>query len=65
MALENYLIDESMYSLKSPYEMTPVGICIHNTAGDRTARAEIDDMGTNSKEVSFHIAIDDKEALHI
>lgn len=63
MALENYLIDESMYSLKSPYEMTPVGICIHNTAGDRTARAEIDDMGTNSKEVSFHIAIDDKEAL--
>ena len=63
MALENYLINESMYSLKSPYEMTPVGICIHNTAGDRTARAEIDDMGTNSKEVSFHIAIDDKEAL--
>ena len=63
MALENYLIDESRYSLKSPFTLDPIGIVIHNTAGDSSARAEIDNMGSNNNEVSFHIAVDDKEAL--
>lgn len=41
--------------------MTPVGLCIHNTANDASARNEISYMVTNNNQVSFHFAVDDKE----
>ena len=42
--------------------MTPLGICVHNTANDASAKAEINYMIGNTKSVSFHIAVDDTEA---
>ena len=65
MSLIKNLIPESQYSTKCPYSMTPKGICIHNTANDAPAINERNYMarGDNQNEVSFHIAIDDKEAI--
>lgn len=63
MALTQLLISSSKYGVKCPYTMTPKGICIHNTANDASARNEISYMQSNNNEVSFHIAVDDKEAI--
>ncbi|MDU7243282.1 N-acetylmuramoyl-L-alanine amidase [Clostridium sp.] len=65
MSLIKNLIPESQYSTKCPYSMTPKGICIHNTANDAPAINERNYMARadNQNEVSFHIAIDDKEAI--
>ncbi len=49
--------------LKCPYSMTPTRIVIHNTANDAPAKNEISYMHSNNKEVSFHIAVDDLEAV--
>lgn len=61
--LKQQLISQSKYDIKCPYTMTPKGICIHNTANDATAANEIAYMQSNNNEVSFHIAVDDKEAI--
>lgn len=53
----------SQYSIKCPYGMTPTRIVIHNTAGDNPAENEIKYMQSNSNQVSFHYAVDDKEAV--
>lgn len=63
MALVQSLISSDKYSLKCPYAMTPKGICIHNTANDASAVNEISYMKTNSNSTSFHIAIDDIQAI--
>ena len=63
MALTQLLISSSKYGVKCPYPMTPKGICIHNTANDASARNEISYMQSNNNEVSFHIAVDDQEAI--
>ena len=63
MALVQRLISSDKYSIKCPYSMTPKGICIHNTANDATASNEISYMQSNTNSVSFHIAIDDVEAI--
>lgn len=53
----------SKYNIKCPYSMTAEGICIHNTANDAPAKNEISYMISNNNEVSFHVAVDDKEAI--
>ena len=63
MALIQRLISADKYSLKCPYSMSPKGICIHNTANDAPASNEVAYMQSNNNEVSFHIAIDDVEAI--
>lgn len=63
MALVQSLLTSDRYSIKCPYAMTAKGICIHNTANDASAKNEISYMKTNNNEVSFHIAIDDVEAI--
>lgn len=65
MSLIKNLIPENQYPTKCPYSMQPKGICIHNTANDAPAINERNYMarGDNQNEVSFHIAIDDKEAI--
>ena len=63
MALVQSLIDSSKYGVKCPYDMSPKGICVHNTANDATAKNEVAYMKSNNNEVSFHIAIDDVEAI--
>ncbi|MEG0181540.1 MAG: N-acetylmuramoyl-L-alanine amidase [Peptostreptococcaceae bacterium] len=57
------LISNSKYSIKCPYDMQPIGICIHNTYNDAPAKNEISYMKSNNNQVSYHIAIDDKEAI--
>lgn len=49
--------------IKCPYTMTPTRIVIHNTANDASAANEIVYMHSNSKEASFHFAVDDKEIV--
>lgn len=53
----------NMYSIKCPYSMVPRFIVVHNTANDASAYNEIKYMQTNRNKVSFHYAVDDKEAI--
>ena len=43
--------------------MQPKGLCVHNTANDAPAKNAISYMISNDMEVSFHVAIDDVEAI--
>ena len=63
MALVQSLIVADKYNIKCPYSMKPKGICVHNTANDASAKNEISYMKSNNMEVSFHVAIDDVEAI--
>lgn len=57
------LVSSSKYNIKCPYKMTPEYITVHNTANDATARNEVAYMTNNNYEISFHFAVDDKEAV--
>ncbi|WP_144509141.1 peptidoglycan recognition protein family protein [Bacillus mycoides] len=63
MEIRKNLVDSSKYGTKCPYTMNPEFITIHNTYNDATAANEVAYMIRNNNEVSFHIAIDDKEAV--
>ena len=63
MEIRQMLVDESKYSLKCPYTMTPKFLIVHNTANDASANNEISYMRTNNSSTSFHIAVDDVEAV--
>lgn len=51
------------YKLKCPYTREPRFVVVHNTGNDAPARNEASYMQRNQNEVSFHVAVDDKEAL--
>ncbi|MGR6904939.1 peptidoglycan recognition protein family protein [Lysinibacillus sp. BSL11] len=53
----------SKYSIKAPYIMVPQYITVHNTANDANAAKEIEYMINNNNQVSYHVAIDDKEVI--
>lgn len=54
----------SKYGVKCPYPMiSPTRIVVHNTANDASAANEVKYMQSNDNQVSFHIAVDDKEAV--
>ena len=55
----------SMYHINAPYAMTPKYITIHNTGNTATARNEAAYMNSNSNYTSYHVAIDDKEAVQV
>lgn len=61
------LIPSSLYSWKSPYSMKPTRIVVHNTSNDASADAEIRYMHKTQeqggRQVSYHYAVDDKEAV--
>lgn len=57
------LCPKSKYARKCPYKMTPSYITIHNTANDATAKNEVNYMLSNNNQVSYHYAVDDKEAV--
>ncbi|MDM5439839.1 N-acetylmuramoyl-L-alanine amidase [Bacillus hominis] len=63
MEIRKNLVDSSKYGTKCPYTMNPEFITVHNTYNDATAANEVKYMISNSNEVSFHIAVDDKEAV--
>lgn len=57
------LIPSSKYNIKCPYSMTSEFLVIHNTANDASAANEITYMIKNDNKVSYHIAVDDIEAI--
>ena len=57
------LVSKSKYSIKCPYEMKAEYIVVHNTYNDASAENEIKYMISNNNQVSYHVAIDDKEAM--
>lgn len=63
MNIRQMLVDSSKYSVKCPYSMKATRIVVHNTANDASANNEIKYMISNNNKVSFHIAVDDKEAV--
>lgn len=63
MKYRQMLVDESKWNIKCPYEMKPEYITVHNTANDASAENEVKYMISNNNEVSFHYAVDDKEAI--
>ncbi len=63
MEIKQNLVKENKYNIKCPYDMEAEFLVVHNTANDASAENEISYMINNGKEVSFHWAIDDKEAI--
>lgn len=61
--IKKNLVNESKYDIKCPYSMTPKYVVVHNTANNASAANEIAYMRRNSREVSFHYAVDDKEIV--
>ena len=43
--------------------MTPIGICMHNTANSAPATNEINYMNSNNYQVSYHLAVDENQAI--
>lgn len=63
MEIRKNLVSSSKYGTKCPYTMNPEFITVHNTYNDATAENEVAYMIRNDNQVSFHIAVDDKEAV--
>lgn len=61
--IKQNLVSPSKYNIKCPHQMEAKYVTIHNTANDAPAENEINYMISNNKEVSFHIAVDDVEAI--
>ena len=61
--LTNHWLPASQYPLKAPYAMTPAGIVVHNTAGTASAREEAAAMIASTAATSFHVVIDEAEAV--
>ena len=64
MKITERLCPANKYSIKCPYSMNPIGVCIHNTANDASAANEVSYMLGNNSSTSFHYAVDDKEIIH-
>ena len=57
------LVSSSKYSTKCPYSLDVQYITVHDTANSATAKNEIAYMISNSNQTSFHIAVDESEAI--
>lgn len=57
------MLSKSKYRIKAPYAMTPKKITYHNTDNMMPAINEIKYMIENNLQVSYHIAVDEKEAI--
>ena len=57
------LVPQNKYNKKCPFKMTMKGICVHNTANKASALSEASYMIRNNNAVSFHVAIDDYQAV--
>lgn len=58
-------LPKGKYPLKAPNTMSPKYITIHNTANDASAKNEANYMLSNSNATSYHVAIDDIEAVEL
>ncbi len=61
--LREMLCPAGKRAVKCPYKRTPSRIVVHNTANDAPAENEVSYMLSNDNEVSFHVAVDDKEII--
>lgn len=57
------LLPASKYVMKAPFTMVAEYITVHNTANDASAANEVAYHNRNDNQISFHIAIDDKEVI--
>ena len=57
------LLPETKYKIKSPHTMQPQYITVHNTANDASAVNEVSYHNSNNNQVSYHVAVDDKEVI--
>ncbi|EJQ14721.1 N-acetylmuramoyl-L-alanine amidase CwlA [Bacillus cereus BAG3X2-2] len=65
MEIKQMLVPKSRYDALCPYEMNPTEITFHNTYNDAPAINERNNVANNSTGTSFHIAVDDKEAIQL
>ncbi|MGA4501439.1 N-acetylmuramoyl-L-alanine amidase [Bacillus bombysepticus] len=65
MEIKQMLVPQSRYDALCPYEMNPTEITFHNTYNDAPAINERNNVANNSTGTSFHIAVDDKEAIQL
>ncbi|WP_267377999.1 N-acetylmuramoyl-L-alanine amidase [Bacillus sp. GM_Baccil_2] len=65
MDIKQMLVPQSRYDVLCPYEMNPTEITFHNTYNDAPAINERNNVANNSTGTSFHIAVDDKEAIQL
>jgi hypothetical protein len=63
MEITRVLCPPEKWNIKCPYEMTPTGIVVHNTANDASAMAEISYMIRNDNYTSYHYGVDDYRAV--
>ena len=61
----NMWLPSSKYAIKAPYAMTPEYVTVHNTGNTASARNEATYHNNNNAQVSYHVAIDDKEAIQL
>lgn len=64
-SVKQNLLPSTKYPIKSPYPMQAQYITVHNTANDASAANEVAFMLRNNNEVSYHVAIDDKEVIQV
>lgn len=58
-----WLVPSSKYNIKCPYTMDPKKVTLHNTDNEATAHNEISYMRNNNNQTSYHVAIDEAEAI--
>lgn len=58
-----WLVPSSKYSKKCPYSLNAKKITIHNTDNSMPAYNEISYMRNNNNQTSYHLAVDEKEAI--
>lgn len=63
LTIRQNLVSSSKYGIKCPYPLTIKFVTIHNTYNDASAANEVSYMIRNNNQVSFHYAVDDKEAV--
>lgn len=61
----NNMLPTSKYGIKAPYAMNPLYVAVHNTGNTASARNEAAYHNSNNAQVSYHVAIDDKEAVQL
>ena len=57
------LVASNMYGTKCPYAMTPKKVTVHETDNNASAANEVAYMIRNGNQTSFHVGIDEKEAI--
>ncbi|WP_424685155.1 N-acetylmuramoyl-L-alanine amidase [Enterococcus sp.] len=57
------LVSPSMYGIKCPFAMKAKKASVHETDNNASANNEVAYMGRNGNQTSYHVAIDEKEAV--